>query len=76
MDLYLRESGMKRAFIITLCAMALLNGCASIDKGAMIGLIESVVVASMDYLREHPETIRPLSSDASADGSSVDASLD
>ena len=66
---------MKRSFIITLCAMALLNGCATIDKGLVIGLIESVVESSIVYLREHPETIRVIRPmDAATDGAD-DASL-
>lgn len=67
---------MKRSFVITLAAMLTFNGCATIDKGLVIGLIESVVASSIEYLREHPESIRaslPLTIDASA---SLDASAE
>lgn len=66
---------MKRYFILT----ALVCGCATFDKGAFIGLIESVVTSSLEYLREHPGAIRmslPSDSAVSDDASISDVSSD
>jgi len=69
----------KTPFIITLVLMCALSGCASFDKGAFIGLIESVVRSSIEYLREHPESIMasmPIDAMVSDDASVSDVSSD